>query len=75
MSLDELRGGEPKENAETIRNILNGEKGPKRDIVLINAAAGIVVGGKAKSLREGLRKATESVDSGAALNILKQLTK
>jgi anthranilate phosphoribosyltransferase len=75
VSLDELRGGEPKENAETIRNILNGEKGPKRDIVLINAAAGIVVGGKAKSLREGLRKATESVDSGAALNILKQLTK
>ena len=75
VSLDELQGGEPKENAETIRNILNGEKGPKRDIVLINAAAGIVVGGKAKSLREGLRKATESVDSGAALNILKQLTK
>ena len=75
VSLDELQGGKPKENAETIRNILNGEKGPKRDIVLINAAAGIVVGGKAKSLREGLRKATESVDSGAALNILKQLTK
>ena len=75
VSLDELQGGEPKENAETIRNILNGEKGPKRDIVLINAAAGIVVGGKAKSLREGLKKATESVDSGAALNILKQLTK
>ena len=75
VSLDELQGGEPKENAETIRNILNGEKGSKRDIVLINAAAGIVVGGKAKSLREGLRKATESVDSGAALNILKQLTK
>ena len=44
VSLDELQGGEPKENAETIRNILNGEKGPKRDIVLINAAAGIVVG-------------------------------
>ena len=75
VSLDELQGGEPKENAETIRNILNGEKGSKRDIVLINAAAGIVVGGKAKSLKEGLRKATESVDSGAALNILKQLTK
>ena len=75
VSLDDLQGGEPKENAETIRNILNGEKGSKRDIVLINAAAGIVVGGKAKSLREGLRKATESVDSGAALNILKQLTK
>ena len=75
VSLDELQGGEPKENAETIHNILNGEKGSKRDIVLINAAAGIVVGGKAKSLREGLRKATESVDSGAALNILKQLTK
>ena len=73
VSLNELQGGEPKENAEIIKSILNGEIGPKRDIVLLNAAAGIVVGGKAQNLKEGLMKATESVDSNAALNILTQL--
>ena len=73
VSLNELQGGEPKENAEIIKSILNGEIGPKRDIVLLNAAAGIVVGGKAQNLKEGLVKATESVDSNAALNILTQL--
>ena len=73
VSLNKLQGGEPKENAEIIKSILNGEIGPKRDIVLLNAAAGIVVGGKAQNLKEGLVKATESVDSNAALNILTQL--
>ena len=75
VSLDDLQGGEPNENAEIIHDILNGKKGPKRDIVLMNAAAGIVVGGKAQRLKEGLAKAAESVDSGAALNVLTQLTK
>jgi anthranilate phosphoribosyltransferase len=73
VSLNGLQGGEPKENADIIKSILKGEKGPKRDIVLLNAAAGIVVGGKAQNLKEGLVKAYESVDSGAALNILTQL--
>jgi len=74
-SLDDLQGGEPEVNADIIRNILDGGKGPKRDIVLLNAAAGIIVGGKAQNLKEGLEKAAESVDSGAALNILNQLAK
>jgi len=73
VSLNELQGGEPKENAEIIKSILNGKIGPKRYIVLLNAAAGIVVGGKAQNLKEGLVKATESVASNAALNILTQL--
>ena len=73
VSLNGLQGGEPKDNADIIKSILKGEKGPKRDIVLLNAAAGIVVGGKAQNLKEGLVKAYESVDSGAALNILTQL--
>ncbi|HJM94449.1 MAG TPA: anthranilate phosphoribosyltransferase [Candidatus Marinimicrobia bacterium] len=73
VSLDELQGGEPIENAEIIKSILNGEKGPKRDIVLLNAAAGIVVGGQAKTLKDGLESAKNSVDSGVALNILNQL--
>jgi anthranilate phosphoribosyltransferase len=73
VSLDELQGGEPIENAEIIKSILNGEKGPKRDIVLLNAAGGIVVGGQAETLKDGLESAKESVDSGMALNILNQL--
>jgi anthranilate phosphoribosyltransferase len=73
VSLDELQGGEPDENAEIIKSILNGEKGPKRDIVLLNAAAGIVVGGQAETLKDGLESAIKSVDSGVALNILNQL--
>jgi len=72
-SLDDLKGSDPKENADIIRNILNGEKGLARDIVLINAAAGILVGGKAQNLKEGLEKATEAVDSGSALDVLNQL--
>ncbi|MBC8345530.1 MAG: anthranilate phosphoribosyltransferase [Candidatus Marinimicrobia bacterium] len=75
VSLNELQGGEPKENAEIIREILNGEKGPKRNIVLLNSAAGIVVGGKADNLKDGIRIAEDSVDSGAALNILTQLAR
>ena len=75
VSLDDLQGGEPAENADMIRAILNGEKGPKQDVVLINAAAGIMVGGKAQNLKEGLMKAVESLDSGAALNVLIQLIK
>ena len=72
-SLDDLKGGDPTENADIIRNILNGEKGLGRDIVLINAAAGILVGGKAQNLKEGLEKAAEAVDSGSALDVLNQL--
>ncbi|MBT5356523.1 MAG: anthranilate phosphoribosyltransferase [Candidatus Marinimicrobia bacterium] len=73
VSLDDLQGGEPTENAEIIQAILKGKKGPKRDIVLLNAAAGIVVGGKAQNLKDGLEIAKESVDSREALNILNQL--
>ena len=73
VNLQDLQGGEPSENAKLIKNILNGSTGPKRDIVLLNAAAGIVVGGKAKNLKEGMKKATESNDSGAANEIMKKL--
>ena len=73
VNLQDLQGGEPSENAKLIKNILNGSTGPKRDIVLLNAAAGIVVGGKAKNLKEGMKKATESIDSGAANEIMNKL--
>ena len=75
VTLFDLLGGKPEENAGIIKAILKGKTGPKRDIVLLNAAAGIVVGGKAQTLEEGLKLASESVNSGAAFNVLNQLAK
>lgn len=69
----DLVGGEPAENAAIARAILNGEKGPKRDIVLLNAAFAIMAGGKASSPEEGLNMAAESIDSGAAIAKLEAL--
>ena len=73
VTLFDLQGGKPEENAGIIEAIIKGETGPKRDIVLLNAAAGIVVGGKAQTLEEGFKLASESVNSGAALHVLNQL--
>ncbi|HXC63989.1 MAG TPA: anthranilate phosphoribosyltransferase, partial [bacterium] len=53
--------------------VLKGESGPRRDIVLLNAAAALVVAGKAASLKEGLPLAAQSIDSGAALKKLEDL--
>jgi len=65
-SLQDLRGGDREENAEIVRHVLAAEAGPRRDIVLMNAAAALVVGGKAHDFKEGVTLAAESVDSGAA---------
>ncbi len=70
-----LEGGTPEENAEITTNILKGEAGPKRDIVLLNAAAAIVVGGKAEDIESGLKLAADSIDSGSALEKLEALKK
>ncbi len=67
---EDLVGGEPEENAAIIRGVLSGKNGPKRDIVLLNAAAAIVAGQKAPNLEEGLTVAAESIDSGAAMEKL-----
>ncbi|MEN7972858.1 MAG: anthranilate phosphoribosyltransferase [Verrucomicrobiota bacterium] len=69
----ELVGGEPSENAAITRAILSGEKGPKRDIVLLNAAFAIMAGGKADTPQAGLALAIESIDSGTALKKLEAL--
>ena len=68
-----LVGGTPMENAEITANILNGEKGARRDIVVLNAAAAIVAGGKAENLETGLELAKDSIDSGKALEKLERL--
>ncbi len=67
----ELRGGTPAENAQTTRLILAGqERGAKRDVVALNAAAALVAGGKVRDLREGLDCAGDAMDSGRALAAL-----
>jgi anthranilate phosphoribosyltransferase len=65
-AIADLRGGDREENAQIIRDILSGRAGSKRDIVLMNAAAALVVGGKARDLKEGVALAAHSIDSGAA---------
>lgn len=72
-SLDDISGGSPEENALILRAILQGEPGPRRDLVLLNSAAALTVADKAESIQEGLRLAAQSIDSGAALAKLEQL--
>ena len=60
------RGGDPAENAAITRAILDGEKGYRRNAVLLNAGAAIYISGKAASLAEGVKLAAEAIDSGAA---------
>lgn len=71
-TMEELEGGTPEENAEIILNILRGERGGKRNMVLMNAGAAIYVGKQAKSLEEGIEKAKEVIDMGLALEKLNE---
>jgi anthranilate phosphoribosyltransferase len=72
-SIAVLAGGDPARNAEIARQILAGEEGPARDIVLVNAAAGLVAAGIAADLRAGMLAAAHSIDSGAAAERLLRL--
>lgn len=74
-SLGDLRGGDAAANAEAARRVLGGDPGPHRDVVLLNAAAGLVVGGAAPDLARGLELAAGSIDSGAAAAALEQLVR
>ena len=67
---EDLRGGTPAENAQITRAILSGEKGPKRNAVLMNAGAALYIGGKADSLKDGVALAAENIDSGRAMATL-----
>ena len=71
--LADLRGGDAKHNAAAIRDVLAGKKGPFRDIVLLNAAAALIVGGKAASLTDGVALAVHAIESGAARQVLDRL--
>jgi anthranilate phosphoribosyltransferase len=72
-SIRDLQGGDRGENAQIVRLLLGGEPGPRRDIVLMNSAAALVAGGKARDLKEGVGMASQSIDSGAAASKLAAL--
>ena len=63
---EDIKGGDPQENARIIRELLDGQKGPKRDMVLLNAAAAFVAAGLDPGLKEGIKRAEDSIDSGQA---------
>jgi anthranilate phosphoribosyltransferase len=68
-----IRGGDAKDNAEILKSVLKGKKGPYRDTVLLNAGIGIFTAGQADSILQGVSSAEESIDSGSALSKLEHL--
>jgi anthranilate phosphoribosyltransferase len=72
-SLEALAGGDAEANARLLRELLNGARGARRDIVLANTAAALVVAGRASDFTEGVAQAAEAIDSGAALLTLDRL--
>ena len=73
VTLGDLKGGTPAQNADAIRQLLDGEKGPFRDIVLYNAGAALIVAGSAQSLSDGVAAAADAIDSGAAKSALERM--
>ncbi|MBN1829575.1 MAG: anthranilate phosphoribosyltransferase [Deltaproteobacteria bacterium] len=71
--IEELRGGTIDDNASILRGVLEGEQGPRRNIVLLNAALAVMAGEKAGTLADGIAVAAESIDSGRALKKLEDL--
>ena len=73
VKLAELAGGDPPTNARIVRDVLSGkDRGARRDIVLLNAAAALVVSDKVNDFESGWQRAAELIDSGAALTKLEQ---
>jgi anthranilate phosphoribosyltransferase len=71
--LDDISGGDAALNAELIREVLEGKKSARRDVVLLNAAAALVAAGRADHLRDAVPLAATAIDSGAALGKLQAL--
>ena len=72
-SLSALKGGDAQENARIIRRILDGERGAPRDVVLLNAGAGLLIAGRASSVQDGIARAARAIDSGEAAKTLDKL--
>ena len=75
VTMDDLRGGNPQQNAEALREVLDGKHGAYRDIVLLNAAAAFIIAGKAETLKEGVKIGEASIDEGKARAKLDELVK
>jgi anthranilate phosphoribosyltransferase len=71
--LEALAGGAPEENAAVTMSVLEGEPGPRRNVTVLNAGAAILAAGAAEDLGDGVRKAAEAIDSGAAREVLARL--
>jgi anthranilate phosphoribosyltransferase len=74
-SAADLRGGDAVENASIIRRVLEGQRGAPRDIVLLNAGAALLVAGRVSSVREGIARAAEAIDSGSAKDTLERMVR
>ena len=74
VSLEQIRGGDQMENALLLRRLFQGEAGPVRDVVLLNGAAVLMVGGKARDLKDGIGLARDAIDSGEALRRMEALS-
>jgi anthranilate phosphoribosyltransferase len=72
-ALGDIQGGDASKNASIIRAILSGEPGPRRDVVLLNASAALVISERARDFRDGVEQARDSITSGRALSKLEQL--
>lgn len=70
---EDLKGGEPEDNARAIKDVLGGTQGPYRDVVLMNAAAALIVAGKAETLVEGVALAAAAIDDGRAMTVLDRI--
>ena len=68
--LEAIAGGDADENAAAIRGLLAGEKGPKRDVVVLNAAAGLIAAGRVEDMRAGIDMASDAIDTGGAARVL-----
>lgn len=73
VAIEALQGGTAQENAQITKAILSGEKSPKRDVVLLNAAAALYIGNVAKDMTEGIELAKKAIDSGKAMAVLEHL--
>jgi anthranilate phosphoribosyltransferase len=71
--LEDLKGGDPASNAARLTVLLDGRRGALRDIVLLNSAAALIVAGRVRDLRQGVDRAAEAIDTGAALRVLERL--
>jgi len=75
VPFETLRSGRPERSAEIARSVLSGEKSPERSLTLLNAGAAIYVGGKSGSIADGVIKAAQAIDSGAAADVIERYVK